>query len=174
MPAPHHQFGLRAPTSRTREERRKVATTRANPNLARAGATTNTIPFRRNQHDINHVHHLHSRLPDRPHITHHLGRIRHPGRRTTTRVRQHRPESQATVVQPVIIDQDTGRILWRTADCAAHCGISDATWRSYVRNGMPPAPVAHLGKLSLWDAEEVRRWHSSRRGQGWRGSDSST
>lgn len=73
-------------------------------------------------------------------------------------------------MKPIVVDLDTGAELWRTADCAAYCGISEATWRSYVRNGYPPESVASLGKLPLWDAEEVRMWHGSRRGQGWHAS----
>lgn len=43
-------------------------------------------------------------------------------------------------MRPTIIDADTGRTLWRVTDCATHCGISDATWRSYARKNMPPPP----------------------------------
>nr|WP_246394866.1 hypothetical protein [Corynebacterium anserum] len=68
-------------------------------------------------------------------------------------------------MKPIITDSDTGRILWRTADCALHCGISEATWRSYVRNGTTPPVIAHLGHLPLWDAEEVKAWHPQRPSQ---------
>ncbi|AJE32528.1 hypothetical protein B842_03375 [Corynebacterium humireducens NBRC 106098 = DSM 45392] len=68
-------------------------------------------------------------------------------------------------MRPTIIDADTGRTLWRVADCAAHCGISDATWRSYARKNMPPPPVAHLDpRIPLWDAQAVQDWHAGRPG----------
>lgn len=69
-------------------------------------------------------------------------------------------------MRPVVIDADTGLPLWRTVDCAAHCEISEATWRSYVNSDRAPQPVAALGKLPLWDAEEVKAWHVGRPGQG--------
>ena len=69
-------------------------------------------------------------------------------------------------MNPTITDSDTGRVLWRTVDCADHCGVDTATWRSYVRKGMPPAAVGDLGpRMPLWDADEVRTWHAGRRSQ---------
>lgn len=73
-------------------------------------------------------------------------------------------------MRPVITDADSGRILWRVADCAHFCGISQATWRSYVRYGIPPESVGSLGRQALWFADEVEAWHAQRRGQGWRGA----
>lgn len=68
-------------------------------------------------------------------------------------------------MRPVITDADTGRELWRGTDCAQHCHVSDATWRSYVRRGMPPDAVTDFGpKVPLWDADEVRTWHANRPG----------
>lgn len=65
-------------------------------------------------------------------------------------------------MRPVITDADTGRTLWRIEDCANHCDITPATWRSYVLKHMPPEPVARLGTNPLWDAEAVRDWHANR------------
>lgn len=68
-------------------------------------------------------------------------------------------------MNPIIIDKDTGRELWTGPDCAAHVGISPATWRNYSANGRTPAYVATiLGKTRLWDAEEVKEWHAGRPG----------
>lgn len=71
-------------------------------------------------------------------------------------------------MRPIITDKDTGRELWMAADCAAYCGISPATWRSYARSHNTlgtPAPVAHLNpRLALWDAGEVRAWDANRPG----------
>ncbi len=71
-------------------------------------------------------------------------------------------------MNPIITDRDTGRELWMATDCANHCGISTATWRSYTRTGNTlgtPTPVAHLNpRLALWDALEVQEWHAARPG----------
>ncbi len=71
-------------------------------------------------------------------------------------------------MNPIIIDEHTGRELWRVTDCAHHCNVTDSTWRSYNRTGgtlNPPKPVANLGpRFPLWDAEEVRTWHTNRPG----------
>lgn len=68
-------------------------------------------------------------------------------------------------MRPVITDADTGRELWRGADCAEHCGIAPTSWRSYIRRGIPPAPVTHLdARTPLWDAEEVKAWNAARPG----------
>ncbi|OSQ14682.1 helix-turn-helix transcriptional regulator [Corynebacterium diphtheriae] len=68
-------------------------------------------------------------------------------------------------MHPIITDKDTGRELWRVADCATHVGITPRTWTNYAANHRTPAPVAHLdGRTPLWDAEEVKTWHASRPG----------
>ena len=67
-------------------------------------------------------------------------------------------------MNPVITDQDTGRLLWRVTDCAEHCGIKPTTFRTHVCDGRAPQPVAHLGKSPLWDAEQVKTWHTNRPG----------
>lgn len=73
-----------------------------------------------------------------------------------------------TAVIPTIVDKNTGRELWLSADCAVHCGVTPSTWRSYNRTGgtlHPPQPVAHLdGRTPLWDALEVQAWHAARPG----------
>lgn len=64
---------------------------------------------------------------------------------------------------PTIIDSDTGRILWRSAECADHCGLALRTWSSYVSHGHAPAAIARLdARTPLWDAEEVKGWQRSR------------
>lgn len=46
-----------------------------------------------------------------------------------------------------------------TADeCAALVGIKARSWRSYAHRGRAPAPVEHVGRTPLWDAEEVTNW----------------
>lgn len=65
---------------------------------------------------------------------------------------------------PIIIDADTGRELWRIADCAAWCGIRASTWRQYTAAGRVPTPGGQLGKTPLWNAEEVKTWHANRPG----------
>lgn len=66
---------------------------------------------------------------------------------------------------PVIIDKDTGRELWRVADCANHLGVTPSAWRNYNAQGRTPNQVADLGpRTPLWDAEEVATWHANRPG----------
>lgn len=68
-------------------------------------------------------------------------------------------------MQPKIIDADTGKELWRTTECAAHCGITPRTWASYYANKRTPAPVAMLdGRSALWLAEDIKLWHAARPG----------
>lgn len=68
-------------------------------------------------------------------------------------------------MKPTIIDQDTGNTLWRTTECAAHCGITTSSWRSYTRRGLTPEVAAHLdARTPLWWADDVRRWHAGRPG----------
>ena len=71
-------------------------------------------------------------------------------------------------MKPTIVDADTGKELWRVAECAEHGGVSPSTWRSYMRPGLSaPAAVAHLdARTPLWDAEQVRAWHAARPGRG--------
>lgn len=69
-------------------------------------------------------------------------------------------------MRPVITDADTGRELWRTADCADFTGVSIRTWGGYVARDQCPQPVARLdARTPLWDAEEVRTWHAGRPGR---------
>ncbi|MCG7232897.1 MULTISPECIES: hypothetical protein [Corynebacterium] len=68
-------------------------------------------------------------------------------------------------MQPKIIDVDTGDELWTGSDCAAHIGVSYATWRNYSANHRTPEHVATiLGRTRLWLAEDIKRWHASRPG----------
>jgi hypothetical protein len=70
-------------------------------------------------------------------------------------------------MKPVIVDQDTGRELWRADQCAEHAGIAAGTWRSYVNRGQAPAAVGELdARTPLWDAQVVRDWQDERPGQG--------
>lgn len=69
-------------------------------------------------------------------------------------------------MNPTIIDQNTGRTLWRTIDCATHCGIGPRTWAHYHSKGTTPPIVAHLDQRTpLWDAEAVKNWHANRPGK---------
>lgn len=69
-------------------------------------------------------------------------------------------------MRPVITDADTGRELWRTADCSTFAGVSIRTWGGYVARDQCPQPIARLdARTPLWDAEEVRAWHAGRRSQ---------
>jgi len=68
-------------------------------------------------------------------------------------------------IKPIIIDQTTGRELWRTIDCAAYCGIGTRTWANYNSNGRTPPVIAHLDQRTpLWDANSVKTWHNNRPG----------
>ncbi|MDO5033076.1 hypothetical protein [Corynebacterium sp.] len=68
-------------------------------------------------------------------------------------------------MRPIIIDADTSRELWRAIDCANHCGISTSSWRTYNSAGRTPTQVADLcARMPLWDAEEVKAWHTNRPG----------
>ncbi|OMC08537.1 hypothetical protein [Mycolicibacterium fortuitum] len=72
-------------------------------------------------------------------------------------------------MKPIIIDQDTGRELWRAHQCAEHAQISVATWRSYVSQGRALGTVGELdARTPLWDAEDVQDWTAGRPGQGTR------
>nr|WP_246394868.1 hypothetical protein [Corynebacterium anserum] len=69
-------------------------------------------------------------------------------------------------MSPTIIDTDTGRVLWRSIECAEHCQFVLRTWSSYVSRKQAPQPVAHLdARTPLWDAEEVKAWHAQRPSQ---------
>ena len=68
-------------------------------------------------------------------------------------------------MKPIIIDQDTGAVLWRIADCASWCNITPGSWRVYAAQQRTPAQVGELDhRTPLWDAEEVKSWHASRPG----------
>ena len=68
-------------------------------------------------------------------------------------------------MKPLITHPETGAVLWTTADCAAHCGITESSWRSYVRRRMPPERVGHINaRTPLWFADEVKAWHAARPG----------
>ncbi|WP_268834011.1 hypothetical protein [Corynebacterium belfantii] len=41
-------------------------------------------------------------------------------------------------MHPIITDKDTGRRLWRVADCATYCNIGKGTWRTYVADKRAP------------------------------------
>jgi hypothetical protein len=63
---------------------------------------------------------------------------------------------------------------WTAEDCARFLGISAATWRSYVAREQAPAAERQFGRTNVWRPSTVRAWHSSRRGQGWRGDRADT
>ena len=65
-------------------------------------------------------------------------------------------------------DVSTDEDLWTIAEAAAHCGISAATWQSYVSRGQAPAPDKTYARTPLWRPDAVREWHSQRPGRGWR------
>lgn len=70
-------------------------------------------------------------------------------------------------MKPVIVDQDTGRELWRAQQCADHIGATPVTWRGYVSRGQAPRSVGELdARTPLWDADAVRNWNADRPGQG--------
>lgn len=67
-------------------------------------------------------------------------------------------------MRAIIVDAATGKPLWRSKECASHCGISPTTWRRYVADHRAPSPVAYLDCTPLWDPEEVRVWQEKRPG----------
>lgn len=67
-------------------------------------------------------------------------------------------------MDPMIVDRDTGRELWTSAQCADHAGISRATWSAYVSRDFAPASVGTLDRLTVWDATEVQEWQAKRGG----------
>ncbi|MDT9407891.1 hypothetical protein [Corynebacterium rouxii] len=68
-------------------------------------------------------------------------------------------------MNPGIIDKDTGRELWTGPECADYIGVTPATWRNYSANERTPHYVATiLGKTRLWDADEIKNWHTNRPG----------
>ncbi|MFC7450566.1 helix-turn-helix transcriptional regulator [Rhodococcus daqingensis] len=68
-------------------------------------------------------------------------------------------------MKPIIIDEDTGRRLWRVVECSEHTGIAGTSWRAYVAKGIAPQPIAHLdARTPLWDAEEVQTFERDRPG----------
>lgn len=66
-------------------------------------------------------------------------------------------------MKPTIIDADTGNELWTAVECAAYSGTARGTFTSYAGRNKAPAPVAKFHGLTLWDSEEVRRWHGDRK-----------
>lgn len=68
-------------------------------------------------------------------------------------------------MNPIIIDEHTGRRLWLGEDCAHYIGVTPATWRNYTANKRTPPHVATiLGKTHLWDAEDIKAWNANRPG----------
>lgn len=66
---------------------------------------------------------------------------------------------------------DVLRDGWLTSAQAAELvGVSRAGWWNYVGRGLAPQPRQHLGRVALWDRDEVEQWQASRRGRGWRKS----
>lgn len=64
-----------------------------------------------------------------------------------------------------IINTDTGHELWTASQCATHCGVTNATWNSYVNKHFAPPISEQLNQRTpLWDAEEVKVWHANRPG----------
>lgn len=57
---------------------------------------------------------------------------------------------------------------WGVAEAASHCGIPDATWRSYVSRGTAPPPDLRIGRTPAWRPSTVRGWHADRPGKGGR------
>lgn len=53
---------------------------------------------------------------------------------------------------------------WTAEKCAAEWAVQPRTWHSYVARGYAPAPVEHVGRTPVWDAEQVRSWQRPGRG----------
>lgn len=66
-------------------------------------------------------------------------------------------------MRPTIIDTDTGNELWTAVECAAYSGTARGTFTSYAGRKKAPEPIAKLHGLTLWDSEEVRKWHAGRK-----------
>jgi hypothetical protein len=65
----------------------------------------------------------------------------------------------------------TARELWTTTQAAEHCGVRPSTFRAYRTKPQlgVPAPVSSQpgrGGQDLFDADEVRAWHTARPGRG--------
>lgn len=66
--------------------------------------------------------------------------------------------------------------LWDAEQCAEYCGISPATWRSYVSRQDAGAPTAFgdahrpgvRRPVTVWERQQVVDWHQSRPGKGGR------
>lgn len=66
--------------------------------------------------------------------------------------------------------------VWDAAQCAAHCGITASTWRSYVsrRDAGIPIPLGDArlpgrhGAITVWDRQAVIDWNGDRPGRGGR------
>lgn len=67
--------------------------------------------------------------------------------------------------EPEVRVDDTSDLMTAQAVAAllATCGrhITASTWRAYVARGQAPAPVRHVGRTPLWDAEQIRAWAPS-------------
>lgn len=69
-------------------------------------------------------------------------------------------------VNPIIIDERTGRRLLRASDCAELVGVRISTWSSYSSRGQCPRPVGYLGSQPVWDAQHVEQWALERGSRG--------
>lgn len=66
------------------------------------------------------------------------------------------------IMQPIIIDKDTGAQLWTASQCAEFTGTARGTFTSYAGRGRAPKPVAKYQGLTLWLSDDIRDWHDKR------------
>lgn len=57
-----------------------------------------------------------------------------------------------------------GTELWTISSVVDYLGISKSAFTSYVSKQIAPAPMYTVERTRLWDAEEVKTWHSNRPG----------
>ncbi|QRY63987.1 hypothetical protein JVX90_07315 [Gordonia sp. PDNC005] len=78
-------------------------------------------------------------------------------RRGATRARLSR-QNRLRPVNPIIVDADTGDELWTAGACADHLGVTVRQWETHVTRGPAPKAVGQIGRLRLWQAQEVHSW----------------
>lgn len=67
----------------------------------------------------------------------------------------------AEEAEPAAGDRN-GRSLTRS-QAAKLAGVKVDTWSSYVARGHAPAPIEHVGRTPLWDADQLRAWLRTRK-----------
>jgi predicted DNA-binding transcriptional regulator AlpA len=61
-----------------------------------------------------------------------------------------------------VLHTATGEELWAASAVNEYLGIGKSTFTSCVSKGIAPTPKYSIERTKLWDASEIRQWHSNR------------